>query len=164
MANMRLPRYACLPILGSDINPLNNLQSDIDEDRWNVDDIVHKLTEMNDPRIKYLIAISTKTLCCCWPPEGLHIAGLLNEPGQGEKPNCAISGGFLVTTRVIQSGEELLWVYWTNYARNYQTSRARSRHLDFKLPLSRTVYKAIYDIQHVPYNGHDGITDFLDTK
>ena len=105
---MPLPRYTCIPILGSEIIPRNNLKSGISEDTWSVDELEHKLTEMNDPRIRYLIATSTKTLVCCWPAGGLHIAGLLNEPSQGEKPNCAISCGFLVTTRVIQTGEELL--------------------------------------------------------
>ena len=164
VANMLIPRHSCIPILGSDIVPRNNLQSNIDEDTWNVNDIEHKLTEMNDPRIRYLIEISTKMVVCCWPTCGLHIAGLLNEPAQGEKPNCAISGGFFVTIRVIQPGEELLWVYGTNYVRDYSTSRARGKHLDFRLPISRMTYKTMYNIPHVPYNGHDGITRFLDNK
>ena len=166
VAAVNIPRHCCIPILGIAICPCDNISKQKEEE-WTTKDLIDKLSEIGDPRVKYLVEVSSTTVICCYPPdclEGLAISGLLNEPSIGESPNCALYKGFTITLSDVPCGAELLWYYGPHYARDYRISKGRGKHLTFKLPISRIDYKRMWNITEMHLCGHDGITDFLKMK
>jgi|SRR5579872_3409234 len=165
----KLDKCTFLPYLGS-------IASNLSEEEFNK--ILTFLEKSKDPSYRYLryrthpsrtlvngLGLDLKDLKDLKESEsqtpkigarGLAIAGRINEPSPEEEPNLATFGNFYVTTKPIQSNQELLTCYGRDYVRDYKYNKICKRGLpmptDCKKPESLNVYKQQFNIKEPIWN------------